>query len=59
MSVGGVAAPAVGALADATALLPLIVLPVLGRLLLVGLREPVPPVGQAPAPRPCSRRASA
>ncbi|AKZ53907.1 putative membrane efflux protein [Streptomyces ambofaciens ATCC 23877] len=47
VSVGGLAAPAVGALADATslqtALLPLVVLPVAGRLLLCGLREPVPP----------------
>ncbi|MDN0201165.1 MFS transporter [Streptomyces sp. S.PNR 29] len=47
VSVGGVAAPAVGALADATslqvALLPLIALPALGRLLLCGLREPAAP----------------
>jgi FSR family fosmidomycin resistance protein-like MFS transporter len=47
VSVGGLAAPALGALADATslrsALLPLIALPALGRLLLCGLREPAPP----------------
>lgn len=47
VSVGGLAAPALGALADATslrtALLPLVALPALGRLLLCGLREPVPP----------------
>ncbi|MEY9484551.1 FSR family fosmidomycin resistance protein-like MFS transporter [Streptomyces calvus] len=46
VSVGGVAAPALGALADATslrtALLPLVVLPLVARLLLWGLREPVP-----------------
>ncbi|CAL9648258.1 MFS transporter [Streptomyces sp. enrichment culture] len=46
VSAGGLAAPALGALADATslrtALLPLIALPLLGRLLLRGLREPVP-----------------
>ncbi|MET7292909.1 MFS transporter [Streptomyces griseoloalbus] len=50
VSVGGLAAPALGALADATslrtALLPLIALPLLGCLLLRGLREP------APAPLP-------
>jgi FSR family fosmidomycin resistance protein-like MFS transporter len=44
VSVGGLAAPAVGALADATslhtALLPLVALPAVGRLLLRGLREP-------------------
>ncbi|PTH84607.1 MFS transporter [Streptomyces sp. A244] len=47
VSVGGLAAPALGVLADATslrsALLPLIALPALGRLLLCGLREPAPP----------------
>ncbi|MET9972238.1 MFS transporter, partial [Streptomyces sp. NPDC006356] len=52
VSVGGLAAPVVGALADATslrtALVPLIALPVLGRLLLWGLREPEPP-GRAAA----------
>ncbi len=46
VSVGGLAAPALGALADATslraALLPLVVLPALGGLLLHGLREPLP-----------------
>jgi FSR family fosmidomycin resistance protein-like MFS transporter len=46
VSVGGLAAPALGALADATslrtALLPLIVLPALGALLLHGLRDPAP-----------------
>lgn len=50
VSVGGLAAPALGALADAsslrTALLPLVALPAVGRLLLCGLREPAPP----PAP---------
>ncbi|MFJ7338397.1 MFS transporter [Streptomyces sp. NPDC101116] len=44
VSVGGLVAPALGALADATslrsALLPLIALPALGRLLLCGVREP-------------------
>ncbi|MER7378995.1 MFS transporter [Streptomyces lanatus] len=47
VSVGGLAAPAIGALADATslrtALVPLIALPVVGRLLLCGLREPITP----------------
>ncbi|MEU8849281.1 MFS transporter [Streptomyces sp. NPDC048564] len=47
VSVGGLAAPLIGALADATsmrtALAPLIALPVLGRLLLRGLREPASP----------------
>ncbi|MET9765088.1 MFS transporter [Streptomyces sp. NPDC006372] len=47
VSVGGLAAPALGALADATslqvALMPLIALPALGRLLLCRLREPVSP----------------
>ncbi|MFD5012732.1 MFS transporter [Streptomyces chartreusis] len=47
VSVGGLAAPAIGALADTTslrtALIPLIALPALGRLLLTGLREPTPP----------------
>ncbi|MET7732240.1 MFS transporter [Streptomyces sp. NPDC005402] len=46
VSVGGLAAPALGALADGTslrtALVPLIVLPALGGLLLRGLREPAP-----------------
>jgi FSR family fosmidomycin resistance protein-like MFS transporter len=54
VSVGGLAAPALGALADATslrsALLPLIALPALGRLLLCGLREPAPQ-GRAAAER--------
>jgi FSR family fosmidomycin resistance protein-like MFS transporter len=54
VSVGGLAAPVIGALADATslrtALMPLIALPVLGRLLLCGLREPTAPAGAAPAP---------
>ncbi|MFH9589921.1 MFS transporter [Streptomyces luteogriseus] len=52
VSVGGLAAPALGALADATslrtALVPLVALPALGRLLLCGLREPVPPQEAAP-----------
>ncbi|WP_425246221.1 MFS transporter [Streptomyces sp. NEAU-NA10] len=48
VSVGGVAAPAVGALADATSLrtglLPLVVPPVVAWLLVRGLREPAPAV---------------
>ncbi|WP_461087298.1 MFS transporter [Streptomyces deserti] len=59
VSVGGLAAPAVGALADATslrtALLPLIALPALGGLLLRGLPEPAAPPG-APAPEPVDAR---
>jgi len=55
VSVGGLAAPGIGALADATslqtALLPLIALPALGRLLLSGLREPTPPTPAPVAPR--------
>ncbi|MYS90929.1 MULTISPECIES: MFS transporter [Streptomyces] len=47
VSVGGLAAPLLGALADATslrtALLPLVALPAVGRLLLCRLREPAPP----------------
>ncbi|SDP28409.1 MFS transporter, FSR family, fosmidomycin resistance protein [Streptomyces sp. cf386] len=54
VSVGGLAAPVIGALADATslrtALLPLIALPVLGRLLLCGLREPTASGRAAQAP---------
>ncbi|MCL8017368.1 MFS transporter [Streptomyces sp. AS02] len=54
VSVGGLAAPVIGALADATslrtALLPLIALPALGRLLLCGLREPTAPGRAGPAP---------
>ncbi|MEV5551064.1 MFS transporter [Streptomyces sp. NPDC052309] len=50
VSVGGIAAPALGALADVTslqiALLPLVALPAAGRLLLRGLREP----GRSPSP---------
>ncbi|WP_053852134.1 MFS transporter [Streptomyces sp. NRRL B-24085] len=53
VSVGGLAAPALGALADATslrtALVPLIVLPALGVLLLRGLREPAPAEPLVPA----------
>ncbi|WP_399477939.1 MFS transporter [Streptomyces sp. TRM68367] len=53
VSVGGIAAPAVGALADVTslqlALLPLVALPAVDRLLLVGLREPAPPGPSAAA----------
>ncbi|MFI9169435.1 MFS transporter [Streptomyces lincolnensis] len=56
VSVGGLAAPALGALADATslrtALVPLVALPALGRLLLCGLREPVRPGEPVPAPLP-------
>lgn len=52
VSVGGLAAPALGALADAaslrTALVPLIALPALGGLLLSGLREPAPAERLAP-----------
>lgn len=52
VSVGGLAAPALGALADTTslrtALVPLIVLPALGGLLLRGLREPAPVRRSAP-----------
>ncbi|MET9913252.1 hypothetical protein ABZZ74_41935 [Streptomyces sp. NPDC006476] len=55
MSVGELAAPALGALADVTslrtALLPLVALPALGRLLLCGLREP------SAGARPAGRRA--
>lgn len=55
VSVGGLAAPALGAFADVTslrtALLPLIALPALGRLLLWGLREP------SAGARPAGRRA--
>ncbi|WP_399881363.1 MFS transporter [Streptomyces sp. BBFR51] len=56
VSVGGLAAPVLGALADATslraALLPLVALPAVGRLLLCGLREPVtsPPSPAVGAP---------
>ncbi|MGC9544316.1 MFS transporter [Streptomyces sp. UG1] len=60
VSVGGLAAPLIGALADATslrtALLPLIALPALGRLLLSGLREPASPGRAAPAPGSSGRR---
>ena len=54
VSVGGLAAPVIGALADATslriALVPLVALPALGRLLLCGLREPEAPGRVARAP---------
>ncbi|KUL24669.1 MFS transporter [Streptomyces regalis] len=57
VSVGGLFAPAVGALADATslrtALAALVVLPALGRLLLCGLREPAS-IGPAVSPPPGS-----
>ena len=60
VSVGGLAAPVVGALADATslrtALVPLIALPALGRLVLCGLREPVPPAEQDSVGPPDRRR---
>jgi MFS transporter, FSR family, fosmidomycin resistance protein len=53
VSVGGLAAPALGALADTaslrTALVPLILLPALGGLLLRGLREPAPAERLVPA----------
>ncbi|MFJ7072004.1 MFS transporter [Streptomyces sp. NPDC098781] len=59
VSVGGLAAPALGALADATslrtALLPLIALPALGRLLLSGLREPAAPGRATPAAGPAGQ----
>lgn len=63
VSAGGLAAPAVGALADATslqaALLPLVALPAVGRLFLCGLREPVTPAvpPAAPAQAPAARDA--
>ncbi|KOG17740.1 MFS transporter [Streptomyces viridochromogenes] len=60
VSVGGLAAPVVGALADATslrtALVPLVALPALGRLLLCGLREPEAPGRVSTAPGACGRR---
>ncbi|MEY9988779.1 FSR family fosmidomycin resistance protein-like MFS transporter [Streptomyces sp. V4I8] len=60
VSVGGLAAPVIGALADATslrtALVPLIALPALGRLLLCGLREPGAPGGGARASGSSGRR---
>ncbi|MFI6659149.1 MFS transporter [Streptomyces sp. NPDC050523] len=60
VSAGGLAAPALGALADATslriALVPLIALPALGRLLLAGMREPTSAVEQPPGHRPRPRR---
>ncbi|NUT25458.1 MAG: MFS transporter [Streptomyces sp.] len=60
VSVGGLAAPVIGALADAaslrTALATLIVLPALGRLLLCGLREPEPPGLAPPASGSSGRR---
>ncbi|MEU4269905.1 MFS transporter [Streptomyces sp. NPDC026092] len=53
VSVGGIATPVVGALADATslgtALAPLIALPALGWWLLRGLREPAAPAGTPPS----------
>lgn len=58
VSVGGLAAPLIGMLADATslrtALVPLIALPVLGRLLLRGLREPASPGHAGPDAAPAS-----
>ncbi|WP_187284380.1 MFS transporter [Streptomyces sp. uw30] len=60
VSVGGLAAPAIGALADATslrtALVPLVALPALGRLLLRGLREPVSLGRAAASPDPSGER---
>ncbi|MGY6026799.1 MFS transporter [Streptomyces spinosirectus] len=60
VSAGGLASPALGALADATslrtALVPLIALPALGRLLLAGLREPISAVEQPPERRPRTGR---
>ncbi|WP_051836425.1 MFS transporter [Streptomyces sp. NRRL WC-3742] len=50
VSVGGLASPAIGALADATslrtALLPLVAMPVLSWLLFRGLREPASPAAE-------------
>ncbi|MFE7174216.1 MFS transporter [Streptomyces sp. NPDC057616] len=66
VSVGGLATPALGALADASslrmALVPLIALPAVGRLLLRGLREPTAAMGQSAAhrlPRRDGRRSAA
>ncbi|MFB7372479.1 MFS transporter [Streptomyces sp. NPDC056222] len=60
VSIGGLAAPFVGAVADAaslqTALAPLIALPALGWVLLRTLREPEPPALPAPPP-PADREA--
>lgn len=60
VSVGGLAAPLIGALADATslrtALVPLVLLPALGRLLLCGLREPGPRGRAASAPGSSAQR---
>ncbi|MET9816130.1 MFS transporter [Streptomyces sp. NPDC006355] len=62
VSVGGLAAPALGALADATSLrtarVPLIALPALGRLLLCRLREPAQ-AGRAAPERADPRDAAA
>ncbi|MFH8974760.1 MFS transporter [Streptomyces sp. NPDC017890] len=61
VSVGGLAAPAVGALADAVslqvALLPLVALPAVGGLLLCGLREPAPPPAPPAVDAPAARDA--
>ncbi|UIR15845.1 MFS transporter [Streptomyces spinosirectus] len=55
VSAGGLAAPVLGSLADATslhtALLPLIALPAVGRLLLCGLREPASAIEKPPVHR--------
>lgn len=63
VSVGGLAAPILGTVADATslraALVPLAALPALGCLLLCGLREPVPPGEAVSADRPPRRRSRA
>ncbi|MEU0075286.1 MFS transporter [Streptomyces sp. NPDC006332] len=60
VSIGGLAAPVLGAVADATslraALVPLVVLPALGRLVLCGLREPAPAGEAVSADRPPRRR---
>lgn len=59
VSVGGLAAPVLGMVADATslraALVPLAALPALGWLLLCGLREPAPPGEAVSADRPPRR----
>lgn len=61
VSVGGLASPLIGALADATtlrtALAPLIALPALGRLLLRTLHEPALPEALTGRPHPAEAEA--
>ncbi|MCK7626070.1 MFS transporter [Streptomyces sp. RS10V-4] len=63
VSVGGLASPLIGALADATslrtALTPLIALPAVSWLLFRTLPEPVPPAALTAAPRAAGRPSSA